>query len=136
MTVTWLAVFGVSLTTLTAATSFGMLLFPERWGRPEAWACGGARRPWPVWGLAAPQLALRDLAAAEFALRPDTGRTRAGWALVAGVPALRAVKSAAPVFNPKGRAVVISVTETSTWRRIGVARLPIFVILAAPTWFS
>jgi hypothetical protein len=113
-----------------------MLLVPERWGRLEALAYGGARRPWPVWGLAAVLLALWGLGAVDFALRSDTGRTWAGWALVAGVPALWAVKSAALVFNPKGRAAVSSVSDPKTWRRIGLARLPIVLFLAALTWFS
>jgi len=136
VTLPWLTIFGVSLTLLAAATSLGMVLFPERWGRLEAWAYGGARRPWPVWALAGLLLALWILGAADFALRPDTGRTWAGWALVAGVPALWAVKSAALVFNPKGRAAVSSVSDPKTWRRVGLARLPIVPVLAALTWFS
>lgn len=98
MIMAWLTIFGVVLTALAAATSLGMLLFPERWGRLEAWAYGGARRPWPVWALACVLLAIWGLAAAEFALRPDGGRNLAGWALVAGVPALWAVKSAVSVL--------------------------------------
>lgn len=136
MTLAWLTIFGVSLTVLAAGTSLGMLLFPERWGRLEGWAYGGVRRPWPVWGLAALLLALWGLGMADFALRPDTGRTWAGWALVAGVPALWAVKSAALVFNPKGRAVVSGISDPRSWRRIGLARLPIALGLAALVWFA
>ena len=136
MTLPWLTIFGVSLTLLAAATSLGMVLFPERWGRLEAWAYGGARRPWPVWALAGLLLALWILGAADFALRPDTGRTWAGWALVAGVPALWAVKSAALVFNPRGRAALSSVSDPTTWRWIGLTRLPIVGVLARLTWSS
>lgn len=136
MTLDWLTIFGVSLTLLAAATSFGMLLLPERWGRLEVWAYGGAQRPWPVWGLAALLLALWGLGVVDFALRPDTGRTWAGWALVVGVPALWAVKSAALVFNPTGRAAVSSVSDPNTWRRVGLARLPIVLVVAALTWCS
>lgn len=134
MTAAWLTIFGVSLTGLAAATSLGMLLFPRVWGRLETWAYGGTRRPWPVWGLAALLLALWGLGALEFALRSEAGRTWAGWALVAGVPALWAVKLAALVFNPKGRAAVSSVSDPKTWRRVGLARLPIVPVLAALTW--
>ena len=136
MTMAWLTIFGIFLTALAAVTSLGMLLFPERWGRLEAWAYGGARRPWPVWCLAALLLALWGLAAAEFALRPDSGRTWAGWALVAGVPALWLVKSAALVFNPKGRVVVSGISDPRSWRRIALARLPIALGLAALVWFA
>lgn len=136
MTQAWLTIFGVSLTLLAAAASLGMLLLPERWGRLEVWAYGGARRPWPVWGLAALLLALWGLGVVDFALRSDAGRTWAGWALVAGVPALWAVKSAALVFNPWGRAAVSSVSDPKTWRRIGLARLPIVPVLATLTWLS
>jgi hypothetical protein len=136
MTLPWLTIFGASLTLLAAATSLGMLLFPERWGTLEVWAYGGARRPWPVWGLAALLLALWGLGAVDFALRSDAGRTWAGWALVAGVPAPWTVKSATLVFNPRGRAAVSSVSDSKTWRRVGLARLPIVLVLAALTWFS
>ena len=136
MTLPWLTIFGLSLPGLAAATSFGMLLVPERWGRLEVWAYGGARQPWPVWGLAALLLALWGLGALDFALRSEAGRTWAGWALVAGVPALWVVKSAALVFNPRGRAAVSSVSDPKTWRRIGLARLPIVLVLAALTWLS
>ncbi|WP_343081381.1 hypothetical protein [Ostreiculturibacter nitratireducens] len=136
MTLPWLTIFGASLTLLAAATSLGMLLFPKRWGMLEVWAYGGARRPWPVWGLAALLLALWGLGAVDFALRSDAGSTRPGWALVAGVPALWAVKSATLVFNPRGRAAVSSVSDPKTWRRIGLARLPIVLVLAALTWLS
>lgn len=136
MTMAWLTIFGIVLTALAAATSLGMLLFPERWGRLEAWAYGGARRPWPVWALACVLLALWGLAAVEFALRPDGGRNLAGWALVAGVPALWAVKSAALVSNAKGRDVVSGISDPCSWRRIGLARLPIALGLAALVWFA
>lgn len=136
MTMAWLTIFGVLLTALAVATSLGMLLFPERWSRLEVWAYGGATRPRPVWALASILLALWGLAAAEFALRPDGGRTLAGLALVAGVPAFRAVKSIALVFNPKGRAVVSGISDPRSWRRIGLARLPIALGLAALVWFA
>jgi hypothetical protein len=89
-----------------------------------------------VWGLAALLLAFWGLAAAQFALRPDSGRTWAGWALVACVPALWGVKSAALAFNPRGRAAVSSVSDPRAWRLIGLARLPIVPVLAALTRFS
>ncbi|SHL97844.1 hypothetical protein SAMN05443432_1044 [Roseovarius litoreus] len=136
MNLTWLTIFGVSLTLLAAVTSLGMLLFPERWGKLEAWAYGGARRPFPIWGLAVLLLALWGLGTTDFALRSDTGRTWAGWALVAGVPAFWAVKSAALVFNPRGRAVVSGISDPRSWRRIGLARLPIALGLAALVWFA
>ena len=136
MTLAWLMIFGVVLTGLAAATSLGMLLFPERWSRFEIWAYGGARRPWPVWALAGGLLAVWGLAAVDFALRQDTGRTWAGWALVVGVPALWAVKSVALVFNPAGRAVVSGISDPRSWRKIGLARLPIALGLAALVWFA
>lgn len=136
MTLPWLTIFGISMILLTAATNLGMLLFPERWGRLEGWAYGGARRPWPIWALAGLLLALWMLGASDFSLRPNTGRAWAGWVLVTCVPALWAVKSAALVFNSRGRAAVSSVSDPKTWRRIGLARLPIVLVLAALTWFS
>lgn len=129
-------IFGISLTILATATSLGMLLFPERWGKLEAWAYGGARRPFPIWGLAALLLALWGLGTTDFALRPDTGRTWAGWVLVTGVPALWAVKSVALVFNPRGRATVSGISDTRSWRRIGLARMPIAFGLATLVWFA
>lgn len=136
MTLPWLTIFGVLLTGLAAATSLGMLLFPERWGRLEAWAYGGARRPWWVWALAGVLFALWGLGALDFALRQNTGRIWAGWALVVGVPALWAVKSAALVFNTTGRSIVSGISDPCSWRKIGLARLPIALGLAALVWFA
>ncbi len=136
MTMAWLTIFGVALTALAVATSLGMLLFPERWSKLEARAYGGARRPWWVWVLAGLLLMLWGFGAVDFALRPADGRTWAGWALIAGVPALWAIKSVALVFNPKGRAVVSSIADPKAWRQIGLARLPLVPVLAVLTLFA
>ncbi|SNT71500.1 hypothetical protein [Paracoccus seriniphilus] len=136
MTVAWLTIFGAALTTLAATTSLGMVILPERWSRLEARAYGGARRPWWVWVLAGLLLAVWGIGAVDHALHPAAGRTWAGWALVVGVPALWAVKSAALVFNPKGRAVVSSMSDPKAWRQIGLARLPIVPVLAVLTLFA
>jgi hypothetical protein len=132
----WLTIFGILLTGLAAATSAGMMLFASHWQRLEVWAYGGAYRPWPIWVLAGLLLALWALGATEFALRPAASRHWAGWALAVGVPALWAIKSAALVFNTKGRAAVSSISEDRSWRLIGLARLPIAVVLAWLTWLA
>lgn len=136
MTMPYVEIFGIALTLLAAATSAGMILFADRWQALEAWAYGGARRPWQVWVLAVALLVLWALALGAFLLEPDAARTWAGWALVAGVPALWAVKAVALVFNPKGRAKVSGISDPRSWRRIGLARLPIAVVLAVLTWLA
>ena len=95
---------------------------------------GGARRPWQVWALAGLLLALLALGLADFARASEGTRNWAGWALVVGVPLLWAFKAAALVFNAKGRAAVSSISRAQDWRRIGLARLPIAVLLAVMTW--
>lgn len=134
MSLPWLTIFGFVLTALAAITSAGMLLVPRLWQGLETWAYGGDGRPRTLWALAVLLLVLWGLGAAEFAMRPAASRNWAGWALAAGVPALWAVKSAALVFNEKGRAAVSSITAERTWRRIGWARLPIALVLALLTW--
>ncbi|MBS9403908.1 hypothetical protein KG088_09730 [Halomonas sp. TRM85114] len=123
----------MTLTTVAAMTSTGMILLAARWQTIEVWAYGRARRPWSVWAMAGLLLVLWGLALRDFAMRPEGTRSWAGWCLVVGIPALWAIKSMALVFNPRGRAAVSSISGDRAWRRIGLARLPIAIILAALT---
>lgn len=136
MTMAWLTLFGATLTLLAAMTSAGMMLFPSRWRKLEVWAYGGRRRPWPVLALALVLLVLWTLALLDFAQRPAGDRNWAGWTLVIAVPVLWVVKSAALVFNARGRAAVSSISSARSWRRIGLARLPIALVLAALAWLA
>jgi len=136
VTVPWLTVFGGTLAALAAITSFGMILMPAHWQKLEAWAYGGARRPWTVWALAGFLVVLWAMGLADFVQRSAMDRGWAGWALVAGVPALWALKAAALVFNPAGRAAVSGISDPRRWRQIGVARLPIALGLAVLTGFD
>lgn len=133
MSVPWLTIFGATLATAAAMTSAGMIFFAPHWQKLEAWAYGGARRPWPVWVLAGLLLALWMMGLYDFAQRPAVARSWAAWVLVAGVPALWALKAAALVFNPAGRAAVSGISDPHRWRQIGLARLPVAVALAVLT---
>lgn len=136
MSIPWLTIFGGTLATLAAMTSAGMIFFARHWQELEAWAYGGARRPWSVWALAGLLLVLWAMGLADFAQRSAIDRSWVSWALVAGVPALWALKAALLVFNPAGRAAVSGIADPCRWRRIGVARLPIAVGLAVLTWLA
>lgn len=126
----WIAIFGYGLAALALATSLGMILLGRRWQTIEAAAYGGDRRPIWFWAAAAVLLTVWALAAAEFAA---SDRNWSGWTLIAGVPLVWAAKAAALVFNPKGRKIVSGIDTDKGWRRIGLARLPIGIVLIALT---
>lgn len=129
----WLEIFGATLTLISALTSAGMILFASHWQVIEGWAYGGTHRPWPVWLLGGVLLCLWALGLADIILHPTPGHAWAGWSLAIGVPALWAVKSVALVFNARGRAAVSAISDPRNWRLIGLARLPIAIILAMLT---
>lgn len=126
----WVEVFGYGLAALALATSMGMLAFGRRWQRIEAAAYGGTQRPAWFWLAAALLIVLWAIAAWDFAV---SDKTWAGWALIVGVPLIWCAKASALVFNPKGRKAVSGIDTDAGWRRIGLARLPIGVILAVLT---
>ncbi|MFC6689196.1 hypothetical protein [Jhaorihella thermophila] len=126
----WIAIFGYGLAALALATSLGMIVLGRRWQAIESTAYGGDRRPIWFWTAAAVLLTVWALAAAEFSA---SDRNWAGWTLIVGVPLVWAVKAAALVFNPKGRRTVSGIDTDSAWRRIGLARLPIVIVLIALT---
>lgn len=129
----WVAIFGYGLATLALATSLGMIVLGRRWQAIEASAYGGARRPVWFWVAAGGLLVIWALAAVEFA---GSDRTWAGWTLIAGVPLVWTVKAAALVFNPEGRKTVSGIDTDKGWRRIGLARLPIALVLVSLTAFA
>lgn len=126
----WVAVFGYGLAALALATSLGMIVLGRRWQRIEAAAYGGERRPIWFWAAAAGLLVIWALAAWEFAA---SDRNWAGWVLIAGVPLGWTLKGAAVVFNSEGRKAVSGIDTDKGWRRIGLARLPIVIVLVALT---
>jgi hypothetical protein len=78
-------------------------------------------------------LILWGLALSQYLVAPADARSWAGWALLIGAPALWALKAAALVLNPAGRAAVLGIASAAVWRRIGIARLPIPFILIVLT---
>ncbi|GAA6202885.1 hypothetical protein [Aquicoccus sp. SU-CL01552] len=129
----WIEVFGYGLAVLALATSLGMIAMGRRWQKVEARAYGGVRRP--KWFLGATLClgGLWILAAFDFA---RSEQTIAGWALIAGVPLVWSMKAALIVFNPKGRKAVTAIDTDAGWRKIGLARLPIALVLVILTVFS
>jgi len=51
----------------------------------------------------------------------------------AALTALAAMKAAALVFNPAGRAAILGIFDPRRWRQFGIARLPIALRLAVLT---
>jgi hypothetical protein len=88
------------------------------------------RRPVWFWLAAGVLVVIWGLAARDF---EQTERTWSGWALIAGVPLVWALKAGLLVFNPKGRKAVSAIDTDAGWRKIGYARLPIAAVLAVLT---
>jgi hypothetical protein len=129
----WGEVFGYGLATLAFFTSAGMLVLGRGWQKFEAAAYGGTRRPLWFW-LAVGLLGLVwALAAWDFA---KADRNWAGWVLIAGAPLVWSLKATLIVFNPKGRQAVTKIDTDAGWRRIGLARLPIALVVALLTAFA
>ncbi len=120
--------FGFVLAAGIALTSLAMMLLGERWHKAEVAAYGGARRPWWFYALSALVVGFYLLALTGFL---GGEKSWAGWVLMVLIPTAWLIKNILLIFNPKGRTKVTALSEGSGWTKIGLARLPLALILAA-----
>lgn len=120
--------FGYTLSAGTAATSLAMIGMGSRFQRVEAAAYAGERRPWWFYAIGIPLIVIYIASLIDF-LRTEK-RNWASWTLILLIPVGWTVKAALVVFNPQGRQTVSSIEGDTAWRKVGLARLPLAVVLA------
>ena len=119
--------FGFTLAAAIALTSLAMMVWGERWHKAELAAYGGDRRPWWFYALSALVIGFYLAALVSFT---GSDKSWAGWVLMVFIPLAWILKSALLIFNPKGREKVTALSSGSAWGKIGLARLPLVLILA------
>jgi H+/Cl- antiporter ClcA len=126
--------FGYLLAAGIAATSLAMMIMGGRFQRVEAAAYAGERRPWWFYAVGLPLIGLYVVSLIDF-LRARR-RNWASWVLILLIPLGWTVKGALVVFNPEGRQTVSSIEGNAAWRKVGLARLPLAVVLAFLAYFA
>ena len=120
-------IFGFTLAALLVLTSLGMIIMRGKWQQIEAAGYrSGAGLSWWMIVLA---IGLVGLYAASVIQFINADKTIAGWILILLVPVGWAVKSALVVFNPKGRAALSNISGDANWIKVGLARLPLALVL-------
>ncbi len=126
----WVKAFGFTLALGIALTSLAMMVWGERWHKAEVAAYGGERRPRWFYLLSALVVGFYLFALLNFA---GGDKTWASWVLMVFIPVAWTLKGILLIFNPQGRAKITALSERSDWMKIGLARLPLALILTALT---
>jgi hypothetical protein len=124
--------FALLLAAGVVGTSLAIISMGGRWQQVEAAAYGGERRPWWFWLTT---LVLLGLYAAALFTFITGDKNWAGWVLVVVLPLGWALKGALVIYNKKGRQAVVSLTGDQAWVKVGLARLPIAVVLVVLALF-
>jgi hypothetical protein len=125
--------FALLLAAGVVGTSLAIISMGGRWQQVEAAAYGGERRPWWFW-LAS--LVLLGLYAGALFTFITGDKNWATWVLVVILPLGWALKGVLLVFNKKGRQTITSITGDQAWIKVGLARLPVALVLVVLAWFA
>ncbi|SET64144.1 hypothetical protein SAMN05660297_03014 [Natronincola peptidivorans] len=125
--------FGTTLSIAALITSVAMMTMGAKWQKIEQAAYASSKRPWWFVTVSILLLAFYAMALIEFI---SAQKTVAGWILMVAIPVLWIVKAAVIIFNPRGRAAVSGISGDQAWIKIGLARLPIAILVGLLTWFA
>ncbi|MGE5585093.1 MAG: hypothetical protein ACM309_06115 [Bacillota bacterium] len=126
-------VFGLVLAAGAVGTSVATIILGCSWEKTEASVYAGARHPAWFWVVSTIVIALYVGALISF-IRGDSNR--AGWILGVTILAGWVMKGGLVTFNARSRQTVPSISGDEAWFRVGLARLPIAVVLGLLAWFA
>lgn len=127
-------IFGFTLAALLLLTSLGMIIMQGRWQQIEAAGYrSGAGLSWWMIALAIGLVLLYSASVIQFI---DAEKTTAGWILILLVPVGWALKAVLVVFNPQGRAALSNISGDANWIKVGLARLPLALVLGVLAYFA
>ena len=125
--------FGLVLAAGAFGISLAMMIMGGRWQKIENAGYGGVRCPWWFYAISLGLISFYVIAIFSFI---GGEKTWGGWGVMVFIPAVWIVKGILLVFNPKGRKVVSSISGNEGWIKIGLARLPVAIILAVFALFA
>ena len=130
----WVNIFGYTLAGLLLLTSLGMILMRGKWQQIEAAGYrSGEGLSWWAIGLAIVLVVLYVASVIQFI---HAEQTTAGWLLILLVPVGWAFKAVLVVFNPQGRAALSNISGDANWIKVGLARLPLALILGVLAYLA
>ncbi|MEN1760330.1 hypothetical protein [Anoxynatronum sibiricum] len=125
--------FGATLSIAALITSIAMMTMGAKWQKIERAAYAAKKRPWWFMVISIFLLVFYAVALMEFT---SSQKTIAGWIMMVAIPGIWALKAVVVIFNPKGRAVVSEISGDQAWIKIGLARLPIALLVGLLTWLA
>lgn len=126
-------IFGLVLAAGAFGISLAMMIMGGRWQRIEMAGYGGVRRPWWFYAISLGLIGFYVIALVSFI---GGEKTWGGWGVMVFIPVVWAIKGIVLVFNPKGRKVVSSILGNEGWIKVGLARLPVAIILGVFALFA
>jgi hypothetical protein len=128
----FIRLFGFIIATGVIFTSLAMMIMGGRWQKIESSAYSGQRRP--IWFILI-SICLVVLYITAFVNFISSDKNWASWILMCLLPIGWTIKGALVIFNKEGRKKVSNISGDNAWIKIGLARLPVAVILIALALF-
>ncbi|HSQ88795.1 hypothetical protein [Romboutsia sp.] len=128
----FIRLFGFIIAAGVVFTSLAMMIMGGRWQKIEASAYSGKRRP--IWFILI-SICLIALYIIAFINFIPSDKNWASWILMCLLPIGWVIKGILVVFNKEGREKVSNISGDKAWIKIGLARLPIAVLLIVLSLF-